>query len=171
VLRADVHQNYEGRSKGTGVVLFDTVEEAQNAIVQFNGQDWDGRILEVREDRYANSGPFAGRGGFRGGRGDFGGRGGGRPPYGRDAPPEQPPNDFTDGASGGGQPSKTIYVRNLPWSTSNEDLVELFQTIGNVERAEIQYERNGRSSGSGVCDFDTPEASELAIGRIYVNAS
>ena len=52
----------------------------------------------------------------------------------------------------------------LPWSTSNEDLVELFTTIGKVERAEIQYEPNGRSRGTGVVEFDTADNAETAIG-------
>jgi hypothetical protein len=51
----------------------------------------------------------------------------------------------------------------LPWSTSNDDLVELFTTIGKVERAEIQYEPNGRSRGSGVVEFDSAETAETAI--------
>ena len=51
----------------------------------------------------------------------------------------------------------------LPWSTSNEDLVELFTTIGKVERAEIQYEPNGRSRGTGVVEFDSSDNAETAI--------
>jgi len=53
----------------------------------------------------------------------------------------------------------------LPWSTSNEDLVELFTTIGKVERAEIQYEPNGRSRGTGVVEFASADDAETAIGR------
>lgn len=53
----------------------------------------------------------------------------------------------------------------LPWSTSNEDLVELFTTIGKVEQAEIQYEPNGRSRGTGVVRFDTPESADTAIEK------
>ena len=53
----------------------------------------------------------------------------------------------------------------LPWSTSNEDLVELFTTIGAVERAEIQYEPNGRSRGTGVVKFDKREDAETAISK------
>lgn len=61
--------------------MFETAEDARNAIAQFNGYDWQGRMLEVREDRFAgSSGPgFGGRGGFGGGfgrGGGFGGRGG-----------------------------------------------------------------------------------------------
>lgn len=53
----------------------------------------------------------------------------------------------------------------LPWSTSNEDLVELFTTIGKVERAEIQYEPNGRSRGTGVVEFDNQDNSATAIAK------
>ena len=55
--------------------------------------------------------------------------------------------------------------QKLPWSTSNEDLVELFTTIGKVEQAEIQYEPNGRSRGTGVVRFDTAENAETAIEK------
>lgn len=56
----------------------------------------------------------------------------------------------------------------LPWSTSNDDLVELFTTIGRVERAEIQYEPSGRSRGTGVVQFDTAENAETAICKFGV---
>lgn len=51
----------------------------------------------------------------------------------------------------------------LPWSTCNEDLIELFSTIGKVERAEIQYEPNGRSRGTGVVELESAEVAETAI--------
>jgi len=53
----------------------------------------------------------------------------------------------------------------LPWSTSNDDLIELFQTIGKVEQAEIQYEGNGRSKGTGVVRFDNSDNGESAITK------
>jgi RNA recognition motif-containing protein len=173
VLRADVHIAPDGRPKGSGIVAFETVDDARNAINQFNGYDWQGRNLEVREDRFAGGPGFAGRGGFGGGFGGRGGFGGG-PGFG--GPPgaggfdpsaaAAPPNPFTDFAASGGEPSNLIYVRNLPWSTSNEDLVELFTTIGKVERAEIQYEPNGRSRGTGVVEFEKSEDAETAIGKL-----
>ena len=115
-------------------------------------------------------GGFGARGGFGGGfggRGGFGGGGGfgGPAAGGFDANgPSNPPNPFTDFAAAGGEPSNLIYVRNLPWSTSNEDLVELFTTIGKVTRAEIQYEPNGRSRGTGVVEFEQMPDAETAIG-------
>jgi RNA recognition motif-containing protein len=44
-------------------------------------------------------------------------------------------------------------------------LIDLFSTIGKVDRAEIQYEPNGRSRGTGVVEFDSPETAETAIGE------
>lgn len=44
--------------------------------------------------------------------------------------------------------------------------MELFSTIGKVERAEIQYEPNGRSRGTGVVQFDTADNAETAISKI-----
>jgi len=194
VIRADVHIGPDGRPKGSGIVVFESPNDARNAIQQFNGYDWQGRPLEVREDRFAGAYPPS-RGGFGGGRGygggfgargppggysgrgGYGGFGGGRGAFGGgyggsgggyDSSAgglSVPPNPFTDFATAGTERSETIYVRNLPWSTSNEDLVELFTTIGKVEQAEIQYELNGRSRGTGVVRFDTIENAETAIAK------
>lgn len=68
-----MHIGPDGRPKGSGIVAFESPDDARNAIQQFNGYDWQGRPLEVREDRFAGAGPgFGGRGGF-GARGGFGG--------------------------------------------------------------------------------------------------
>ena len=184
IIRADINMDPTGRPKGSGIVVFESPEDAQNAIEQFNGYELSGRPLDVREDRFAGGG--GGRGGFGGGfgrggggfgggrGGGFGGRGGGfrggggfgGDSYGGTAPTGQP-NEFTDYATSGGEKSPIIYVRNLPWSTCNEDLVDLFSTIGKVERAEIQYEPNGRSRGTGVVQFDNEDVAESAIGACY----
>ncbi|KAL2163695.1 hypothetical protein VTH06DRAFT_5753 [Thermothelomyces fergusii] len=186
IIRADVHIGPDGRPKGSGIVVFESPDDARNAIQQFNGYDWQGRILEVREDRFPGPamgagygrGGFGGRGGYGGGfgRGGFGRGGfgyGARGGYGGpgvggvyDATNVSvPPNPFTDHATSGGEKSDTIHVRNLPWSTSNDDLVELFSTIGKVEQAEIQYEPSGRSRGSGVVRFDNADTAETAIAK------
>ena len=141
VVRADVHNGPDGRSKGSGIVAFDNPEDARNAITQFNGYEWQGRPLEVREDRFAGFGPgfggspragYGGRGAF-GARGSYGGRGGGggygragyggygggggggSGNYGSTGPVS--PNSFTDNAASGGEPSETIHVRNVSSST------------------------------------------------------
>lgn len=71
-----------GRSRGFGFVEMASAEEAQTAIEQFNGQDFDGRSLVVNEARPreegGGGGGRGGRGGGGGGRGGYGGGGGGR---------------------------------------------------------------------------------------------
>lgn len=44
-------------------------------------------------------------------------------------------------------------------------MVELFTTIGKVERAEIKYEANQRSSGTGVVEFGSQPDAETAIAK------
>ena len=56
----------------------------------------------------------------------------------------------------------------LPWSTANEDLVELFETTGQVETAEILFDGT-RSKGCGVVQFSQIAEAETAIGN--ANAS
>lgn len=51
----------------------------------------------------------------------------------------------------------------LPWSTANEDLVELFETTGQVELAEILFDGT-RSKGCGVVQFAQVSEAETAIG-------
>ena len=52
----------------------------------------------------------------------------------------------------------------MPWSTANEDLVELFETTGQVELAEILYDGT-RSKGCGVVQFAQVAEAETAIGE------
>ena len=68
-----------GRSRGFGFVEMATEDEANNAIAQFNGQEYDGRNMVVnearpREDRAGGGGNNRGGGGG-GGRGGYGGGG------------------------------------------------------------------------------------------------
>ena len=68
-----------GRSRGFGFVEMSNAEEAQAAIEQFNGQDWEGRNLVVNEARPREEGSGGGgnRGSYGGNRGGGGGNRGG----------------------------------------------------------------------------------------------
>lgn len=197
IVRADINIGIDGRAKGSGTVIYETVDDAKNAISMYNGFEWYGRVLEVREDRFAGlTGPGsyrggsrgAPRGGFRGGRG-FRGRGGGFAGGGSEGrsfdqnlyadypgPDQQSSSgaatrsDTYQSSSGGfgpsydAPPSQQIMASNLPWSTANEDLVELFETTGVVKRAEILFEGT-RSKGAGVVEFSQIEEAETAIAK------
>lgn len=156
IIRADVMTTHDGRSKGSGIVLFETSEDAHRAIERFNGHQLGGRAIEVREDRFAGGarGPPPPRGGLT--RTSF------------SAAPQNPPrspSDFSDNAIGGGDPSDTIFVGNLPWSTADQDLYDLFETVGKVTMAEIQFLPDGKKAGSGVVQFETPASAEISIAK------
>lgn len=53
IIRADIKQDDNNRSKGCGTVTFETADEAVKAISIFNGMRIDGREIEVRMDRVA----------------------------------------------------------------------------------------------------------------------
>ncbi|TPX56228.1 hypothetical protein PhCBS80983_g04698 [Powellomyces hirtus] len=113
VVRADVAEGPDRRSRGMGTVVFETAEQAGNAISMFDGTEWHGRRLEVREDR---GGPPMGRGppprsSYGGQRGydrphrgydsrDYYGGGGGGGGY--DSYGGPPPRDYYGGGSSGG---------------------------------------------------------------------
>jgi RNA recognition motif-containing protein len=80
-----VEDRETGRSRGFGFVEMSSKEEGEAAIAKFNGQEVNGRSLNVneakpREDRGGGGGNRGGGGGGRGGYG--GGGGGGRGGYG-----------------------------------------------------------------------------------------
>ena len=70
-----------GRSRGFGFVEMASEDAANNAIAQFNGQEYDGRNMVVNEARPRDD-SRGGGGGGRGGRGGGGGYGGGGGGYG-----------------------------------------------------------------------------------------
>ena len=69
-----------GRSRGFGFVEMGSAEEAETAISKFNGQEIDGRRLQVEKAKEGGAGGGGARrsgGGFGGGGGSRGGYGGG----------------------------------------------------------------------------------------------
>ena len=51
--------------------------------------------------------------------------------------------------------SKTLYVGNLPWSASKEDLASLFANITQVKSSRIIIDRDsGRSRGFGFVEVE-----------------
>ena len=57
-----------------------------------------------------------------------------------------------------------IYVGNLPWSTSDQDLEDAFAAFGKVEKASIISDRNsGRSKGFGFVTMDDADEANKAI--------
>lgn len=77
--------------------------------------------------------------------------------------------------------SKTLYIGNLPWETTESDLADMFQQYGSVISSRIVTDREtGRARGFGfveVADADADKMiaatndSEIGGRRIVVNES
>lgn len=139
VVHAEVIAEANGRSKGCGIVEYATPKEAQDAIKTLNDSELKGRMIFVREDRETNSGSYHGG---AGGGGGFGGRGGG---------------------AGGGT---SVYVWNLAYETSWQDLKDHCRAAGNVEQATILTNPEGRSLGCGVVVYQNPKEASRAIREL-----
>ncbi|MCK5044370.1 RNA-binding protein [Candidatus Parcubacteria bacterium] len=59
---------------------------------------------------------------------------------------------------------KKLYVGNLPYETSEDNLKELFSEAGTVESAAIIMDKfSGRSKGFGFVEMSTEEEAQKAI--------
>lgn len=60
-----------------------------------------------------------------------------------------------------------IYVGNLPWSTTMDDLQAMFQQYGEVVRAQIVMDREtGRSRGFGFVEMANQAEADAAIAAL-----
>ncbi len=63
--------------------------------------------------------------------------------------------------------STKLYVGNLPFNTSNDQLQELFASVGSVESATIIEDREtGRSRGFGFVEMASKEDADTAISEL-----
>src|SRR5947209_20564265 len=63
--------------------------------------------------------------------------------------------------------AKNIYVGNLAWETSADDLLSLFQEHGAVTRAQVITDREtGRSRGFGFVEMDNDAEAQKAIDAL-----
>ena len=138
-----------GRSKGCGIVEFETPEEALRAISQLSNSELHGRPLLVREDRedreLSNN---------NGGNGHYG------------APANGGGGSMQAGVYNGDQQAngpRQIVVQNLPWTITWQELKDTFRQSGNVLRADVMLDDQGRSKGFGTVLFEHAHEATAAI--------
>lgn len=144
-IRADVKLDRDGRSRGFGTVIFQTIEEAHAAIEQYNGYELDGRILEVKEghNSFVNNNSLSKN---------------------HKSVEHYPQNrEQAIPRTGKESENKVIYVENLPLATAKSDLFDLFETIGKVTNAEIFYHDK---SGSAYVEYENEEDAKVSIKRL-----
>jgi len=71
------------------------------------------------------------------------------------APQPQPPMDA---------PTK-LYISNLDYGVSNDDIKELFSDVGDIQRYSINYDRSGRSKGTAEVVFSRRSDAVAAVKR------
>lgn len=63
--------------------------------------------------------------------------------------------------------SVKLFVGNLPYNLTSEDLEDLFRPIGEVISSQVITDRaTGRSRGFGFVEMDSPEAAQAAIEQL-----
>uniref|UniRef100_A0A0G4H9X9 RRM domain-containing protein n=1 Tax=Chromera velia CCMP2878 TaxID=1169474 RepID=A0A0G4H9X9_9ALVE len=168
VRRADILEEPSGRSKGCGIVEYMTPDDARKAIESMTETELLGRRIFVREDREDGSRRFPGGGGGGGGGGGYGGGGygggygggmgygggGGGRGYDRRPPPSRPEDK-----------GRQIFVSNLSYRTSWQELKDFFRQCGEVIRADVMTLPDGRSKGVGTVLFEDPRCAEDAVRR------
>merc|ERR1712038_386186 len=100
-------------------------------------------MIFVREDRETSGGGGGGGGGYRGGGGGSYGGGGYR-----------------------GGNSTSVYVGNLAYETSWQDLKDHMRRAGNIDQANILQSDDGRSKGCGIVVYQNARDASRAIREL-----
>jgi len=136
VAHAEIICEPSGRSKGCGVVEFSTEEAAQEAISTLTDTDLKGRMIFVREDRESNSTTVN----------------------------AHPAGSLHSGRSG--NDNCAVYVWNMSFETSWQDLKDHMRKAGNVNQANIVEDQNGTSTGCAVVVYQKPQEAARAIREL-----
>jgi RNA recognition motif-containing protein len=125
----------DGRSKGCGIIEFQSAADAQQAVLTLNDTELRGRQIFVREDREEQRSGISGS----------------TTPTGR----QQSSREHSK--------SRRVYVGNLSWDVAWQDLKDHMREAGEVSHAEIIRDLNGRSKGCGIVEFASEEDAQSAI--------
>lgn len=135
-----------GRPRGFAFVTLSTEEEARRAREDLDGSLQSGRSISVRPFQ---AGPAKRDGGGPGPR------------------PDGPPDRGGGGGGGGGGAAedRTLYLGNLPYDTTVQEIEQLFARAGvsPVVRVNLPVDPTGRPRGFGFVVLGTTEAVQTAM--------
>ena len=63
-------------------------------------------------------------------------------------------------------PNTRLYVGNLSWEVTWQDLKDLFKQIGRVIRADVGQDETGKSKGYGLVEYENASDAEAAIAEL-----
>jgi len=127
-----------GRPRGFGFVTLSTSDEAMSARDSLDGSVQAGRPISVRP--FQAEPPRRGEGGLR---------------------PTSPPA----GSAGPASPDRTLYVGNLPYDTTEQEVEEFIKSkgAGNVARVNLPTDQDGRRRGFGFVTMESADAAQKAL--------
>lgn len=139
--------NGTGRSKGCALVTYQNPKEAQRAIRELNESHLEGRTIFVQADNNQSRDPNS-NDNYQGG--------------------EDSRQRSSSGGGGSSSSPQGIYVGNLPFETSWQDLKDLFKSCGTIDRADVMEDAaTGRKKGFGVVTFTNDRAVDNAIRKFH----
>ncbi|EMS65380.1 THO complex subunit 4-A [Triticum urartu] len=62
-------------------------------------------------------------------------------------------------------PPTKLYISNLDYNVSNEDIKELFSEMGEIQRYSINYDKSGRSKGTAEVVFSARSSAVAALKK------
>jgi len=148
----DVHvkTTTSGKSRGFALLRFLAADKASAAVEGAHGTELGGRVLEVRLDRPPEERTGAANNDSKQTGGGGGGRGG------RDGPKAEP------------EPTDTLFVNNLNWNSTDDDLFQHFCSAGATPTsAKVQMsDSNGRSKGWGLVMYASVADADRALTQL-----
>ncbi|EIE21682.1 G-strand telomere binding protein 1 [Coccomyxa subellipsoidea C-169] len=167
VVYANVVRDDAGRSKGWGIVEFETPEEAVAAVNTFNGEEIAGRKILVREDREDRDVKQYNK--------DHGIERpeGARPPRrSRRGTAQQSQEGAKLNGDHASEPLQEpsglqVVVQGIPWKYRDEDLSALFEDCAPAVEAKVVISKDGRSRGYGTVRFDSREDADKAVRELH----
>lgn len=150
---AEVSASNNGRSRGYGIVEFSSSAAASKAIEAFNESTIGERKVFVRLDRGANVRAPTEEKGER----SPNARRGNANSRAKIAPLRVRPEDE----------GRLVYVGNIPWRSSWQDIKDFFKEVGPVIRVDIPVDRaTRRSRGFATVLFEKSEDATAAIEKL-----
>lgn len=192
VARVELFTDEDGKPRGCGIVEFEQSGLVEEAVKKMHRYDIKGRKLVVkedydierdqcgrlltggapekdREDRVRN--PSRSNMSRQNGGGGGGGGGGGVESLGRNSEPNFGntyglSTQFLESLGINGPLVTKVFVANLDYKVDEKKLLEVFKLAGKVLSVELNKDKDGKSRGFGIVEFDHPVESVQAISML-----
>lgn len=169
----EVFEDEGGKSRGCGIIEFDSPESVQNALDKMHRFELKGRKIVVKEDFGVQRDKFGRiiREGIGGGRGDM--REDNRSMSSPTAPQQNKWGNtyglspaFLESLGIDGPLVSRVFVANLDYKVDEKNLEEVFRIAGKVVSVEINRDKDNKSRGHGVVEFEHPVEAVQAISML-----